>query len=149
VEIEISVSTLSRDLLVEYGTIPMKLSVSSHLIPKLTNGGLGGITLTEEVVDKPYIFDYDALDSEGPARWLTYFDTGNWGLFTARMNGKLVGGATVAFNTPGVHMLFERDDIAALWDIRVQPELKRLGIGTQLFQAAVKWVKERRCLLYN
>ncbi|MDD5189798.1 MAG: GNAT family N-acetyltransferase [Dehalococcoidales bacterium] len=144
-EITISISSLTRSQLIDYGKIPMKVTVTSRFVPEHVNCGLGGIILREEAVPQPYEFDYDALDKEGPTRWLTNFQTANWGLFTATINGSLIGGAAVAYNTPGVHMLFGRNDLAALWDIRVLPEYKRKGIGSALFRSAVKWAKERNC----
>jgi hypothetical protein len=46
--------------------------------------------------------DYDAVDGEGPLHWSRRFDVSNWTLFTARVAGSRVGGATVAFDTPGL-----------------------------------------------
>ena len=38
-----------------------------------------------------------------------------------------------------------RDDLAVLWDIRVHPELRRTGIGSQLFRSAVEWARQKGC----
>ena len=51
----------------------------------------------------------------------------------------------MAFNTPGVHMLKGRKDLAVLWDIRVHPDFQRNGIGTKLFNYAAKWSREKGC----
>jgi len=63
----------------------------------------------------------------------------------ARKGGTPVGGAIVAFRTPGVNMLNGRDDLAALWDLRIHPDFRRSGIGTKLFAQAVEWSKEQGC----
>ena len=69
----------------------------------------------------------------------------NWGVFAARVEGRRVGGAVVAFNTPGMIMLEGRDDLAVLWDIRVCPEARGRGVGSALFCAAEAWAKARGC----
>ena len=51
----------------------------------------------------------------------------------------------MAWDTPGLHMLGGREDLAALWDIRVHPELRRMGIGSDLFARACAWAREKRC----
>jgi ribosomal protein S18 acetylase RimI-like enzyme len=78
-------------------------------------------------------------------RWLERFDTSRWGLIRGRRGGRMVGGAAIAFNTPGVRMLGGRDDIAVLWDIRVSPEERGAGLGSALFQAATGWAVARGC----
>ena len=52
-----------------------------------------------------------------------------------------VGAVAVAFDTPGVHMLEERSDLAVLWDIRVAPEAQGRGVGRRLFEYAVEWAR--------
>ena len=131
--------------LIEYSTVPMGFKVNSRLIPVLTDNGLSGISFREETVLEPYFLDYDALDGETPVRWLNRFNTDNWALFIARENGAVCGGATLVWHTPEVHMLFGRDDLAVLWDIRIRPEFRRQGIGTRLFSEAAKWAKAKEC----
>jgi len=47
-------------------------------------------------LEDAHVKDYDAIDGEGPLRWTASpFDVSNWALFTARVVGRLVGGATV------------------------------------------------------
>lgn len=131
--------------LTEYSTIPMKYEVRSRLRVDLLNDGLGGMVFREEAITPAYVRDFDALDDEGPTRWLKRFDTSNWALFLARKDGVAIGGATAVFRTPTVFMLGGRDDITVLWDIRVAPENKRSGVGSALFNAAAHWAKERGC----
>jgi GNAT superfamily N-acetyltransferase len=56
-----------------------------------------------------------------------------------------VGGAVIAFDTPGVGMLVGRPDLAVLWDIRVAPPVRGLRVGTALFRAAEGWARARGC----
>ena len=56
-----------------------------------------------------------------------------------------MGGAVVAFDTPGLIMLEGRRDLAVLWDIRVDPDHQRRGVGTALFGAAETWSRTRGC----
>lgn len=112
---------------------------------ELLNDGLEGIVLHEEEIIPLYIKDYDETKGEEPMRWFERFNTSNWVLFLAREGSIPVGGATVAFHTPEVHMLRGREDISVLWDIRVHPDHRRSGVGKALFIEAVKWSKERNC----
>jgi GNAT superfamily N-acetyltransferase len=89
--------------------------------------------------------DYDAVEEESPAHWPDRFDMSNWGLFAAWADGRRIGGATVAFNTPDVDMLEGRKDLAVLWDIRVSPEVQGQGIGSALFKAVEAWAIARGC----
>ncbi len=94
-------------------------------------------------VDQPYVKDYDLL--EPPLTWSQRFDVSQWGLLAAFLDGRRVGGAVIAFDTPGLTILDGRTDIAALWDIRVDPARRRQGIGTALFRAAEDWAASRNC----
>ena len=60
------------------------------------------------------------------------------------VDGQVVGGAAVAFNTNGVFMLEGRSDLAVLWDLRVHPAWQRQGVGRALFQHAAAWARARR-----
>jgi GNAT superfamily N-acetyltransferase len=142
--VELSVTPVSVEALEEYSKIPIHFEVRSTLEPELIDSGRGGILLHEKSVPF-YVKDYDAMEEEGLARWLKSFDTSNWSLFLAREGSALVGGATVAFRSPGLFMLGNRDDIAVLWDIRVLPERRRTGIGTALVAAAAQWARGHDC----
>ena len=139
-EAAVTVTTLE-----EYAAVPIAFVVDRVLHLTVAAGGLGGLSLTETAVTDPYVKDYDALGGAEPVRWLERFDTSNWGLIRGRRDGRLVGGAVVAFNTPGVRMLGGRDDIAVLWDIRVSPEERGARLGSALFQAAACWAAARGC----
>lgn len=141
--------------LAEYASIPMTLEVRSILAVEDVEKGLGGLRLREEKVEKPYVKDYDSYEDLysneaeecGPERWTVQFDISNWGLFIAFDGESPVGAAALAWNTAGVNMLEGRADIAVLWDIRVHPRSKGQGVGTALFDHAVRWARTRGCKL--
>lgn len=140
----IEVREESLAALAEYARVPIAFEVRSVLDVDVRDGGLGGFMLSERAVEAPYAKDYDALDG-GPARWPARFDLSKWGLLAARRDGVLVGGAALAFDTPGVDMLEGRRNLAVLWDIRVAPEARGQGVGAALFRAAAAWAAERGC----
>lgn len=127
-----------------YAAITIAFEVLRILDVAVIDGGLGGFALSERALEDPYVKDYDAGDG-GPARWPERFDLSNWGVLGARVDGRLVGGAAVAFDTPGLLMLEGRRDLAVLWDIRVEPEARGRGVGAALFGAAVAWAAARGC----
>lgn len=141
----IEIYTESSAILDQYAQVPMAFESDVILEVSPVEGGLGGLTLTERRLETPFKKDYDAVEGEGPRSWAQHFDLTNWGFLVARKKGALIGGAAVAFNTQGVHMLEGRQDLAVLWDIRVAPEHQGLGIGHRLFKAAEAWAISRQC----
>lgn len=131
------------ECLPDYSKVPISFMVRSILEVELISGGLGGLLLRERPVESPYLYDYDR--EEAPTRWSRQFDLTNWGFFLAGDSQAPMGAATVAFDTPGVHMLEGRKELAVLWDIRVHPDARRQGVGAALFRAAVEWARERGC----
>lgn len=131
----------------EHARVSIAFLVEKILVTSLIEGGLCGLRLMEETVGQPWLKDYDAIDGEGPTRWPKRFDVSHWGLIAAHDGDQRVGGAVVAFDTPGVRMLDERDDLAVLWDLRIQPERRAAGIGSLLFRAVEDWARGRGCRL--
>jgi GNAT superfamily N-acetyltransferase len=131
------------DRLDRLAEIPISFRVERVLELSAPDSGLGGIVLTEAEVESPWIKDYDAEEGEGPTRWPKRFDTSNWGLLTAYQGSDRVGGAVIAFRARGVTMLEGRDDLAALWDIRVRPDYRSTGVGAALFRATESWIRTR------
>jgi GNAT superfamily N-acetyltransferase len=140
---DIDISEEPMTSLPDYARIPIAFEVDRVL--DVSTDADGAAVLVERPVDIPYIKDYDAIEREGPTRWPRMFDVSNWGLITARSDGRCVGGAVIAFNTPGVNMLDGRSDLAVLWDIRVDPEARGEGIGSLLFSAVEAWAEARGC----
>jgi ribosomal protein S18 acetylase RimI-like enzyme len=143
--LELAHEPVTRVTLAEHATIPIAFVVDRVLELTPADGGMGGLALAEAAVAAPYVKDYDAVNGDGPARWADRFDTSNWALICARQDGTRAGGAVIAWNTPGVHMLDGRDDVAVLWDIRVAPAQLGSGAGSALFRAAESWAAARSC----
>jgi GNAT superfamily N-acetyltransferase len=105
----------------------------------------GRFALSARRLLNPYVKDYDAVEGEGPLHWTRRFDVSNWTLFAARLAGSRVGGAAVAFNTPGLTMLEGRRDLSVLWDIRVAPNARGRGVGSALFERVEAWALAQDC----
>lgn len=120
----------------EHARIPIAFQVRSIFDVEVRDNGLGGFGLVERPVVTPWVKDY-ALTEQ--------FDVSNWGLVSAWDGPKRVGGAIIAYDTPGVRMLEGRSDLVVLWDIRVAPELRGTGIGGMLFRAVEGWARARAC----
>ena len=136
------------DRLRTYGEIPIAFTVDSQYRVDAIDRGRGGWKLVEERVEPPYVKDYDE-EGERPLRWLKRWDIANWAVLAAMRNGSRLGGAVVAWNTPGVNMLEGRDDLAVLWDLRVHPDHRREGIGKRLFDHAAAWARAKGCRQLN
>jgi len=143
--LEIRQETPTPGALGEHGTISIAYVVDRILKLTIADGGLGGLSLTETPVADPYVKDYDAIAGEGPASWAERFDLSHWRLIGAYRDGARVGGAAMAFRTADLRMLGGRDDVAVLWDIRVEPEQRGAGVGAALFRAAESWAGAQGC----
>ncbi len=128
-----------------YATIPIAFQVGSVFDVTEQTREKTRFTLMERRLDRPYLKDYDAIHGEGPTRWAQQFDVSHWGILVAWLADQRVGGAVVAFDTPSLHMLEGRLDLAVLWDIRVAEEARGQGVGSALFQAAERWARARGC----
>ncbi|HHT26771.1 MAG TPA: GNAT family N-acetyltransferase [Firmicutes bacterium] len=130
-----------------YGTVPIAFLVRSRLRCEPIAQGWGGIRLIEESVQQPYVKDYD--QEENPTEWLKLGDLSNWGVIAVYDGLQRVGGAVLAWNTPGIRMLDGQSDRAVLWDIRVHPDYRGKGIGRGIFSSAVEWARKRDCRLFK
>jgi GNAT superfamily N-acetyltransferase len=131
--------------LAEHARISIAFEVNCVLEVTVERRGLFGLQLIERPLAPPYVKDYDAIPGNHATEWARRIDLSKWGLLSARFEGRLVGGALIAFNTDGVHMLEGRSDLAVLWDLRVAPKVRRRGVGRALFVATERWAKDRRC----
>ena len=132
-----------------YGTVSIAFEVRSKFTIKPIDNGLGGLRFIEETVDPPYLKDYDQESDAGPERWLKRWDLSNWGVLAAYDGDCRVGGAVIAWKTAGANNLEGRDDLAALWDIRVDPAYRGQGIGAQLFALAASWARDHGCTTFK
>jgi len=121
----------------QYDQVPQRVNVSSIYQIKKHNRGLGGFTLVETPVE-PYIRDFCVGEDESVQRWKCW-DLTNWAFFMAFDGEKPIGAATVVSRTKEINMLSGRDDLAVLWDIRVDEAYKGQGVGQKLFDMAVEW----------
>jgi GNAT superfamily N-acetyltransferase len=127
----------------ELSRIPIAFLVQSRL--EIEKGDGGHFTFAERPVDPPYLKDYDALGSGGPAAWATRFDLTGWGLMVAVKDGTWIGSAVVAAGAAGLDLLEGRVDLGLLWDLRVAPAHRGRGVGSALFGAAETWAAARGC----
>lgn len=143
----VAIKTIDSDLFHLYSRIPNWYEVRSVLRIEPIDRGLGGFSVTEEELAEPFIRDYDSHLKDNPTQWAGQFDISRWGIFLATdEEDSPVGGATVAVGAP-VYPLdrFQRPDLAVLWDIRVDPDRRRSGIGTELLAHAAAWARARGC----
>jgi len=148
-EIHPGATSHSRPILTEepgswlphYGAVRSRFRVESRLVAEPT--GTGGFTLREEPVAKPWWKDYDVAAGGGPATWGQYFDLRRWGFLAAWIGDRLVGCAAVVTDAPELFLLEGRRDLAMLWDLRVEAELRGTGIGRALLEDAARWARQR------
>jgi GNAT superfamily N-acetyltransferase len=124
-----------------YGLVPIAFTVD-RIADAIAAPG-GGYALHERPVSRPYQKNYDSIAGERPERWAKRFETSRWGVLVARVGDARVGGSVIAVDTPDLHMLEGRDDLAVLFDLRVAPGWRGKGVGTALFRAAESWARRR------
>lgn len=128
----------------EYEKVPIAFQVESYFDIVPIDNGLDGVRLVEKAVT-PYVKDYDADENERPTQWPKLFDISHWGIMSAFSGTQRAGGVTVAWKTPRLNLLEQREDLVSLWDLRVHPDYRGQGIGHLLFEHAVAWARVRRC----
>ena len=129
--------------LADHARIPIAFRVREVLDVEPADGGLGGLRLRTRTLDAPWEKDYDAEPGNHPTAWPSRFDMRRWGFLSARSGGTRAGGAIVAWHSDGVAPMDGRHDLAVLWDIRVAPPSRGMGIGSALFRAAERWAAAR------
>ena len=122
-----------------YSSVPIRFTCDRLLDVQLIDGGLGGMRLVEVPFDPPIEKDYDAFES--PVDWPRLYDMTHFQLWLALDGGTPVGGAALVWDTPSIHMLDGRGDLAVVWDIRVHPEYRGQGIGRALFAGAAEYAR--------
>jgi GrpB-like predicted nucleotidyltransferase (UPF0157 family)/GNAT superfamily N-acetyltransferase len=141
--VQVAVVAEAMSALAEHARIQIAYPVTSVL--EVSGDQTNGFRSRERPVPVPYIKNYDAIAGNQPLEWTRQFDVTNWGLLGAFANGLRIGGAIVAFNTSGVEMLESRQDLAVLWDLRVDPPYRRQGVGSTLFGRVQEWAALRGC----
>ena len=122
-----------------YDKIPMIVNVKSHFKIEKVDRGLGGFRFVETSVE-PYERNFCLGEDACVGRWKRW-DLSGRAFFMAFDGEHPIGAAAVASRTEGANMLDDRNDLAALWDLRVDCEYKRRGVGRKLFEMVVEWAK--------
>ena len=89
----------------------------------------------------PYRKDYDAHADNHPSAWPLRFDVAGWVILAAYVEQRRVGGAVLAVADSQLDILRGRAADALLWDLRVEPDERRRGVGASLLH-----VVERRAV---
>lgn len=126
-----------------YATVSIAFEVDRVLDVTPPRHAGGEFALSERELSTPGMKDYDAIPGAGPGSWPERFDMSAWALFAAFAEGSRVGGAAVILRSEEIALLDGRDDIALLWDIRVAPEARGLGVGTALLDAVEAWAVDQ------
>ena len=142
---KIDIKKEGRSLLDVYSTIPTSFQVDSIYRLETDFAESLMLELKEEKIDKPFIKDYDKHPCDRPKEELKKFDIENWVFYGAYLDSSLAGCLILAHKSKKVYMLEGRDDIMCLWDIRIHPDLRRKGIGSKLFEAAVEETARLGC----
>ena len=129
--------------LAEYAKVSIAFTVRSRYVAMPHPGGNIGWKLIEEPVEPTWVKDYD--EGVPPTRWLRW-DTSDWRLISAFSGNERIGGAIIVYKSPQLDFLEGRDDLAALWDIRVAPEWRGQGVGSLLFEHVVRYARKMGCV---
>jgi ribosomal protein S18 acetylase RimI-like enzyme len=121
-----------------------RISIGHWVVSHLDRRALLESSLVEYPVN-PYYKDYDLHEEAKPSETAKQFDTRNWGMLSAFRGGKRIGGAILAWDSPGFDMLAGRIDLAVMTDLRVDAEERGSGIGREIFGHALAWASERGC----
>lgn len=141
-KMQIRIVKESNDFLKYYSKVPISFTVDSILKVNPITNGINGFEI-EEISVSPWVKDYDAI--EAPISWKSHWDLSQWGIYSAYHDDNRIGGIIIAFNTEGVWKLEGRKDIAVIWDIRIKPEYRRVGVGKQLVKKAIEFSRKRNC----
>lgn len=144
---EIRIEAPTVEFLKMYTEVPISFEVNKQFEIVKNTHEFYGINLKLSVTDPPYIKNFDYIESEQPTHWNEKWDLSNWGFFGAYIENQLIGGCAVAWNTDKCSMLNNRIDMCVLWDIRIHQDYRYQGIGTKLFEAVIRFGKERGCKL--
>jgi ribosomal protein S18 acetylase RimI-like enzyme len=111
----------------KYASVPCAFEVSHRAVA--VRDGAGVYQLREEPVEARYFKDYDAIAGNHPRDWAARFDLTRWMFAAAVMDNRRVAGAALALDP------MEAGSAAGtgvLWDIRVHPSHRGVGVGRQL-----------------
>ena len=139
-----TIREISPDLYTRYAEIDPSYKVTSVLKVVPIDNGLSGFQFLEEEITPPYSKGADSPD-DSPTSWPPQQEPGEFAAFVA-MNGNLfLGGVAIITNPTGAFLFERREELAGLWDIRVRPDRRGTGIGSQLLLHASNWAKKKGC----
>src|SRR5689334_17770837 len=95
----IEVSEEPASALHEYARVPIIFTVDRVFDVTNADEDPVAFTLSERRLEAPYEKNYDSTAGEGPSQWARRLDLSSWAIFIARRASRIVGGATVAFDT--------------------------------------------------
>lgn len=121
--------------LAEYARVPSAFLVSEIFDEAALDAMDGGHDGAPTPIPIPYWKDYDAYLDSSPTGWAARFDVSAWKLFAAYRRGQRIGGAVLIVGASAIDLLDGRADLALLWDLRVLPDARRLGVGRALVEA--------------
>lgn len=124
--------------LAAYCAISIGFKVSSEFV--VEERGIG-FDLVERAVE-PWMKDYDTFAGASPEVLPARFDITEWPILSAWISGERVGGALLAWRTPGIDLLEGRDDLVVVWDLRITEGWRGFGIGRMLWERAESWGRE-------
>jgi ribosomal protein S18 acetylase RimI-like enzyme len=113
--------------LLDYARVPSAFDVTGRL--DASSGEIAPIA-------KPFVKNYDAHRGHHPTEWPQRFDVSRWCFAAAFMGDRRVGGAVVVPDVADVEPDLAAPDAALLWDIRVMPDARRLGVARALLAFA-------------
>lgn len=142
-DLKILMENPTESVLKEYAKISIEFKAESEYKIVWKNNGLSGMSFIEESVPS-YWKNYDS-EEDNPSLLIGKFNMDNWRVVLAFDGETLIGGAIIAYDTDGIKMLEGRDDLAVIWDIRVNKEYRGKGIGSKILARCIKWAKNMEC----
>ena len=140
----LTIREIGPDSYARYAEIDPSYEVASVLNVVPVDRGLGGFQFILEEVEQPYRKGADGAE-DSPLSWPPRHEPGEFAALLA-MDGHLaLGGAAVVINPAGAFLFERRDTLAGLWDLRVRPDSRRTGVGSQLLLHAADWAKMKGC----
>ncbi len=138
---EIRIVELKHTQLQDYASISIAYDYDRIIQVRPIEAGLGGFYMEEVLLTSIQRKNYDEHKGNTPLDWSLRFDTCKWGFLLAMLGSAPVGGAAIAFGDSDIRLLDDRNDIAVLWDIRIDTKYRNKGIGGQLLSASEHWAR--------
>src|SRR5579863_1429186 len=130
--------------LADHGTISIAFCVE-RIVDLTTLNRSPAARFADRHCPAPYIKDYDAITGNRPADWAERFASLCHTSISAYRGGERIGSAVVVVDSPTARLIDGDADVAVLWDLRVHPTSRGMGVGGALFKAAENWARARGC----